>query len=66
MKILLGELLVSKDISVYKLSKVTDISEHNLANLIKNKTRSVRFDTIEKICEVLDCDITDIMQLDAK
>jgi len=64
MIIKLKELLEVRDMSVYKLSKATGISEHNLANLIKGKTNSIRFDTIKKICEVLNVDLTDIMELD--
>lgn len=64
MKILLGQLLATKNISVYALSKSTDISEHNLANLIKGRTKSVRFDTLQKICEELSCGLNDILELD--
>lgn len=62
-KIKLKEILEYKNISVYALSKKIDISQHNLANLIKGDTTSIRFDTLEKICNELNCEISDVLEI---
>jgi len=64
MKVLLKDLLESKNMSVYALSKAINISEHNLANLIQNRTSSVRFDTLQKLCDYLSCELSDILELE--
>lgn len=49
--------------SQYWLSKKTGISASTINNLCNNKTTRIDFDTIEKICAALDCQITDIISL---
>lgn len=60
----LKEILEEKNITMYALAKKTGISEHNIANLTKGNTVSVRFDTLLKICEELDIEISDILEIE--
>lgn len=50
-----------KGISQYKLINEYNISPAQLTRLKKNSC--VTTDTINMFCEILDCDITDIMEL---
>lgn len=61
MKIILKETLKRKNISQYQLSKLTGITPGNLNNLCNNKTTSIQFSVLDKICEALSCDISDIL-----
>lgn len=61
MKIVLNNTLKSKNISQYKLAKDTGIAASTLNNLCNNKTSSVQFSVLDKICEALDCNISDIL-----
>lgn len=36
-------------------------SYQSLSNLINNKTKSIHFETLERICELLDCEPGDII-----
>ncbi len=38
------------------------ITEQNISLLKSGKVRGVRFDTLEKICEILDCQPGDILE----
>lgn len=60
-KITLKEILESRGITRYKLSKVTDIKYQTIDNYYKN--RVIRYDSyiLSKICEALDCRIEDIL-----
>lgn len=58
----IAELLESKGKTKYWLSKETGITYPNLDRLIKNETSSVKFDFLEKICDALDCELTDIIK----
>lgn len=49
------ELLEKKDVTMYWLSKQTGISPNNVSNLYSNKTKSITFETLEKIYTALDC-----------
>ena len=61
MKIILNKTLKEKNISQYKLAKETGIAASTLSNLCNNKTSSVQFSVLDKICEVLDCEVSDIL-----
>lgn len=63
-KIILKEYLSQKGIKISWLSEKSGIARPALSNLINNKTDGIKFDTIENICEVLDCEIEDILILE--
>lgn len=62
MKVILNETLHQKGISQYQLSKIIGITPANLNNLCNNKTTSIKFSILDKICEALDCNVSDILQ----
>lgn len=64
MKIKLKELLQSKNKSQYWLSKQTDITPQNIGRLANNKTTSISFDNLEKICKALECTPNDIFEIE--
>ena len=63
MKIMLNQMLEQKGISQNQLSKDTGISINTLRNLNHNRTSRISFDTLEKICNHLDCGVGDILSL---
>ena len=64
MKVTLDKVLKEKGLTAYKLAKKVDISAYNISQLAKNKTNSISFATLEKLCAALECNITDILVLD--
>ncbi len=60
-KLTLKEILESRGITRYQLSKMTDIKYQTIDNYYKN--RVIRYDSyiLSKICEALDCQIGDIL-----
>ncbi len=61
MKVILSETLKSKKISQYQLSKNTGIAASTLNNFCNNKTKGVDFNTLDKICEAINCTPNDIL-----
>lgn len=51
----------SKDLAAY-----VGITEANLSLLKQGKVKGVRFETLERICEFLDCEPGDILRIDRK
>lgn len=55
------EILKEKSKSKYWLIKNMECSYQSLSNLINNETISIHFDTLEKLCEILECEPGDII-----
>lgn len=60
-KLTLDKLLSERKITRYQLAKTADIKYQTIDNYYKNKV--VRYDSfiLSKICEVLECEIGDIL-----
>ncbi len=58
----LSRLLGDRRMSVLELKRQTDLSYVTLANLYHEKTTGVAFDTIDKICKGLECNIGDLLE----
>lgn len=59
-----NEILAEKDKSIYWLAKQTGISANNMGNICNGKTSIIRFDTLERICKVLECTPNDVFVSD--
>ena len=60
-KINLNEVLKARDMKSYELANEIDITTANLSILKTGKAKAIRFSTLAKICEVLDCQPGDIL-----
>ena len=58
----LDAMLVKRKISLTELSKAVGLSLTNLSMLKNGNVRGVRFETLEKICIVLDCQPGDLLE----
>jgi putative transcriptional regulator len=58
-------MLAKRKMSVTELSEKVGITMANLSILKNGKARAVRFSTLEKICEVLDCQPGDVIEYQA-
>nr|WP_269815619.1 helix-turn-helix transcriptional regulator [Parvularcula mediterranea] len=58
----MDKILAERDMSLTELSDRVGITIANLSILKTGKAKAVRFTTLEKICEVLDCQPGDILE----
>ena len=58
----LDVMLAKRKMRSRELSEHIGITEQNVSLLRSGKVRGVRFETLEKICEVLDCQPGDILE----
>ena len=58
----LWKLLIDKDMTKVELREKAGISTGTLAKLGKNENDTT--DVLVKVCEALDCDISDIMEME--
>ncbi len=56
------ELLQKQNKTKYWLMKETEITFQSLTDLINNKNKGIKFETLEKICKALNCTPNDIIE----
>jgi putative transcriptional regulator len=61
-KVNLDRVLLDKSITSKMLAAEIDITPANLSILKTGKAKGIRFETLSKICEVLDCQPGDILE----
>jgi putative transcriptional regulator len=57
----LDELLVDRGMSLTELSRRVGVSIVNLSVLKNDRARAIRFSTLIAVCDVLDCEIGDLL-----
>lgn len=58
----LDVMLAKRKMSVTELSEQVGITMSNISILKNGKAKAIRFSTLEKICEALDCQPGDILE----
>ena len=58
----LDVMMAKRKISAGELAEAVGITQANLSILKNNKAKAVRFSTLNKLCEVLDCQPGDILE----
>lgn len=58
----LDVMLAKRKMSVTELSEKVGITMTNISILKNGKAKAIRFETLNKICEVLDCEVGDIIE----
>ena len=62
----LSEVLKKRKVKSKELAKKIDITEANLSMLRSGNAKGIRFNTLTKICEELNCQPGDIIKFDNK
>lgn len=60
MKLNVLELLKKKGKTKYWLYSQFGMSYTNFNNIVMNKTKSIKYENIEKLCEILECEPNDL------
>jgi putative transcriptional regulator len=58
----LDVMMAKRKMSLNELSEKVDITLSNLSILKTNKAKAIRFNTLDAICKVLDCQPGDILE----
>ncbi len=62
----LDVIMAKKKISSQELAEKVGITPANLSILKTNKAKAIRFSTLDKICEILECKPGDILDYENK
>lgn len=63
-KVYLEDVLKARGMTSKELCALVDITEANLSILRSGKAKGVRFNTINKICYYLGCDVGELLKFD--
>lgn len=58
----LDRMMADRKISLNELAQKVDMTNVNLSNLKNGKMKGIRFDTLNAICRVLECQPGDLME----
>lgn len=61
-KVNLDVMMAKRRISLNELSEKVDITPANLSKLKNEKGKAIRFSTLNKLCETLDCQPGDLLE----
>ena len=64
MKLRVLEILEHKNKTKYWLYKQMGMSYQNFNKMINNETKSIRFENLEALCQILECTPNDIFEYD--
>ena len=62
-KINIKDILKEKGKSKYWLVKETELNYQSISDIMNNQTTAIRFDTLEKLCNILDCTPNDLFTI---
>lgn len=65
-QVYLTEMLKEKNMTSKELCSLIGITEANLSILRSGKAKGIRFNTMNKICYFLDCELGDILKFDGR
>jgi Predicted transcriptional regulator len=61
-KVNLDIMLLKRKMTVVELAEKVGITQANISILKNNRAKAIRFSTLEKICQVLECQPGDILE----
>jgi len=59
----LDELLAQRGMTLTRLSEIVGVSLVNLSVLKNDRARAIRFSTLVAICQALDCEVGELLDL---
>lgn len=65
-RINLDVVMAKRKMRLKSLAQAVEITEANLSILKNGKAKAIRFSTLEKLCDVLECQPGDILEFEAK
>ena len=63
-RVRLNVVLAERNVKSKDLAEHVGITEANLSLLKQGKVKGIRFDTLERICEYLDCESGDLLRFE--
>jgi putative transcriptional regulator len=62
-KVHLSRIMGEQRLKISDLAKMTGLHRNGLTKLYNEETDGIKFDTLEKICRALKCEISDLLEI---
>ncbi|EIL85360.1 helix-turn-helix transcriptional regulator [Bacillus altitudinis] len=62
-KVHLSRIMGDRRINIAELSRITGLHRNGITRLYNEETDGIKFDTLEKICKALECEIDDLLEI---
>lgn len=62
-KVHLSRVMGERKMKISDLAKATGLHRNGITKLYKEERQGIEFDTLEKLCDALDCDISDLLEI---
>lgn len=62
-KVHLSRIMGERRMKISELSELTGLHRNGLSKLYNENTDGIKFDTLEKICKALHCEISDLLEI---
>ena len=62
-KVHLSRIMGEKKLKISDVAKLTGLHRNGLTKLYYEETDGIKFDTLEKLCTALDCEIEELLEI---
>ncbi|AUG35581.1 MULTISPECIES: helix-turn-helix domain-containing protein [Bacillus amyloliquefaciens group] len=62
-KVHLSRLMGERKLNIAEVSRKTGLHRNGITKLYYEETDGIKFDTLEKLCKALECEITDLIEI---
>lgn len=62
-KVNLSRMMGERKMNIAEVARKTGLHRNGITRLYYEQTDGIKFDTLEKLCEALDCNLTDLLEI---
>ncbi|MFK9120731.1 helix-turn-helix domain-containing protein [Peribacillus frigoritolerans] len=62
-KVHLSRVMGERKMKISDLANATGLHRNGITKLYNEERKGIEFDTLEKLCDALDCDISDLLEI---
>lgn len=62
-KVHLSKIMGEKKLKISDVARMTGLHRNGITKLYNEETDGIKFDTLEKLCRALECDIEDLLEI---
>ncbi|KDN89934.1 helix-turn-helix transcriptional regulator (plasmid) [Bacillus velezensis] len=62
-KVNLSRIMGERKLKIAEVSRKTGLHRNGITKLYYEKTDGIKFDTLEKLCKALNCEINDLLEI---
>ncbi|MGN7942867.1 helix-turn-helix domain-containing protein [Metabacillus sp. 22489] len=62
-KVNLSRIMGEKKLKISDVANMTGLHRNGISKLYKEETDGIKFETLEKLCDKLECEISDLLEI---